>query len=129
MTPAHELMLAYMRKANDQVVALRRQRDDLQSNLRNMRISRDKWKEKSLAYRYRCKLLDSRLRAARQSRDMWRHRALVAWEELAAVRRGVVDVDVWPRMVTADEGDGLPALDLRPGGDAVGDVAQPVVAA
>ena len=81
MTPAHELMLAYLRKANDQVHALRRQRDDLHSNLRNMRISRDGWKEKALAYRYRCKLLDSRLRAMRQSRDMWKHRALIRQEE------------------------------------------------
>lgn len=126
MTPAHELMLAYMKKANDQVVALRRQRDDLHSNLRNMRISRDGWKAKALTYRQRCKLLDSRVRAARQSRDMWKHRALAAWEDLALVRRGVVEVNVRSGMVGADGGDGVPALHLRADGNVRLDVADPV---
>jgi hypothetical protein len=84
VTPAHELLLAHLRRYHDQLVVLRRQRDDLHSNLRNMRISRDKWKEKAVAYRYRCKLLDSRVRAMRQSRDMWRHRALIRQEETYA---------------------------------------------
>jgi hypothetical protein len=88
MTPAHELLLAHLRKYHDQLVALRRQRDDLQSNLRNMRISRDGWKEKALGYRQRCKSLDSRLRSMRQSRDMWKHRAMIAtWSEVSGRER------------------------------------------
>ena len=87
MTPAHELLLAYLRRYHDQLVVLRRQRDDLHSNLRNMRISRDLWKEKALMYRQRCKLLDSRLRAARQSRDMWKHRAMIRQEETSESHR------------------------------------------
>jgi hypothetical protein len=87
VTPAHELMLAHLRKSHEALVALRRQRDDIQSNLRNMRISRDLWKEKALAYRYRCKLLDSRLRSMRQSRDMWRHRCMTRQEEANANSR------------------------------------------
>jgi hypothetical protein len=88
MTPAHELLLAHLRKGHEALVTLRRQRDDLQSNLRNMRISRDLWKEKALMYRYRCKLIDSRLRSMRQSRDMWKHRALIAsWSEVSGRER------------------------------------------
>ena len=81
MTPAQELMLAHLRKMHDQLAVLRRQRDDLRSNLRNMRLSRDGWKERALEYRQRCKSLDSRLRSMRASRDLWRHRALIRQEE------------------------------------------------
>lgn len=122
MTPAHELLLAYLRRAHEQLVTLRRQRDDLQANLRNMRVSRDLWKEKALTYRRRCKSLDSSVRQARHSRDMWKHRAL----ESALVRRGVVDVDVRPRVVARDGGNGLTTGHLGPGGYTISDVTQPV---
>ena len=74
MTPAHELMLAYLRKANEQVAALRRQRDDLLSNLRKMEVSRDAWKEKAKSRRLA-------LKAMTASRDHWRHRAMIRQED------------------------------------------------
>jgi hypothetical protein len=119
MNPASELLLAYLRKAQDQVVTLRRQRDDLQSNLRNMRISRDQWREKAKARRLALKNMSA-------SRDLWRHRALTASAELGLVRRGVVEVNVRRSMVGRDLRDDLSPLHPLADGEVRLDVPDPV---
>ena len=117
MTPAHELLLAYLRRANERCSELKTVADNLRSELNYARKSRDAWKEKAKARRLALKHMTA-------SRDLWRHRAMSA-----AVGVRVVEVDVRPRVIARDQRDGLPPADLGTGGDAVGDVAQPVVAA
>ena len=69
MSAATDLLIAYLRKATEQLAEVRQQRDDLRCNLRNMRISRDLWRERAKRYRLRAQSLKA-------SRDHWRHRAL-----------------------------------------------------
>jgi hypothetical protein len=69
MTPASELLLAYLRRATDRNVELKKVADNLRSELNYARKSRDAWKKKAKARRLALKNMTA-------SRDLWRHRAL-----------------------------------------------------
>ena len=74
VNPATELLLAYLRKAQERNVELKAVADNLRSELNYARKSRDAWKSKAKARRLA-------LRSMTASRDLWRHRAMTRQEE------------------------------------------------
>ena len=80
MTPAHELMLAHLRRSHERCVELKAVADNLRSELNYARKARDAWREKAKQRRLA-------LKAMTASRDLWRHRAMTRQEELNADSR------------------------------------------
>lgn len=119
MTPAHELLLAYLRKATERNAELKAIADNLRSELSYARKARDQWREKAKARRLALKSMTA-------SRDLWRHRAMTASAELRLVRRGPVEVNVRRGVVGRDGGDDLAALDSLADGEVRLDVPDPV---
>ena len=74
MNPATELLLAYLRKAQERNVELKAVADNLRSELNYARKSRDAWKLKAKQRRLALKSMTA-------SRDLWRHRAMTRQEE------------------------------------------------
>jgi hypothetical protein len=123
VTPAHELMLAYLRKASERNADLKDRVDSLTNTLKRCRESRDEWKRRAILYRKQKDALRNRLRDARASRDLWKHRALIA---SAAPLGRPVKMDVRAGMIGGDGGDGLPTLHSLANGEVRLDVADPV---
>jgi chromosome segregation ATPase len=49
--------------------------------------SRDRWKEKYLALKHKCKLMANQLRAVERSRESWRQKAQQAQQELRRMQQ------------------------------------------
>jgi hypothetical protein len=81
VTPAQELMLAYLTKAQERNAQLKVRAESLANTLKRTRESRDEWKRRAILYREQKDALRNRLRDARASRDLWRHRAMTRQEE------------------------------------------------
>jgi hypothetical protein len=77
VTPAHELMLAHLRRAHERCTELKTVADNLRSELNYARKSRDEWREKAKKRRLA-------LKAMTASRDLWRHRAMTRQGEIHA---------------------------------------------
>jgi hypothetical protein len=74
VNPAVELLLAYLKKAQERNAELKAVADNLRSELNYARKSRDAWKLKAKQRRLA-------LKAMTASRDLWRHRAMIQQEE------------------------------------------------
>jgi hypothetical protein len=74
VNPAVELLLAYLKRAQERNAELKTVADNLRSELNYARKSRDAWKSKAKARRLALKSMTA-------SRDLWRHRALIRQED------------------------------------------------
>jgi ABC-type anion transport system duplicated permease subunit len=74
VNPAVELLLAYLKKAQERNAELKAVADNLRSELNYARKSRDAWKLKAKQRRLA-------LKAMTASRDLWRHRAMTRQKE------------------------------------------------
>jgi hypothetical protein len=75
VNPASELLLAYLRKAQERNDELAEQNRLLRIKVCQLRESRDKWKARSTQYQRMITLWRGRAYNARQSRELWKHRA------------------------------------------------------
>lgn len=78
MNPAAELLLAYLRKAQERNAELQEQNRLLRIKVCQLRDSRDRWKARSMEKQKNVVLLRSRVYNARQRSEMWKHRAITS---------------------------------------------------
>jgi len=78
MNPASELLLAYLRKAQERNDELAEQNRLLRIKVCQLRESRDKWKARSTQKQKVIVVLRNSVYNARQSRELWKHRTLQA---------------------------------------------------